>query len=62
MQMRKLICKKNTYRKEVKMLTLLITLVIMYVGIIGMILTDENKKKYTNYQIRKILKQSKLFA
>ena len=44
------------------MLTLLITLVIMYVGIIGMVLTDENKKKYTNYQIKKILKQSKLFA
>ena len=44
------------------MLTLLITMVIMYVGIIGMILTDTNRKKYTDYQIRKILKESKLFA
>lgn len=44
------------------MLTLLITLVIMYVGIAGMILTDNNKKKYTDYQVKKILKQSKLFA
>lgn len=44
------------------MLTLLITLVIMYLGITGMILTDNNRKKYTDYQIKKILKESKLFA
>jgi len=44
------------------MIALLITVVVMYVGVIGMILTDSNRSKYTDYQIKNILKNSKLFA
>ena len=53
--MRKLLCKKNTYRKEVKMLTLVITLVIMYVGIIGMIMSAGARKEATAAGEKKVL-------
>lgn len=40
------------------MLSIIITIAIMYVGIGIMYMTDNNRKKYTDYQINRMLKQS----
>ena len=37
---------------------MIITITIMYVGIGVMYMTDNNRKKYTDYQIRRQLEQS----
>lgn len=39
------------------MIVLLLTIIMMFVGVLLMYLTDTNRKKYTNYQINKKLQQ-----
>lgn len=40
------------------MLTLLVTMTIMFAGVGIMYMTDNNRKKYTDYQIKKIIAKS----
>lgn len=40
------------------MLSIIITIAIMYVGVGIMYMTDNNRRKYTNYQINRMLEQS----
>ena len=40
------------------MLTMLMTIVIMMLGVLALIVTDGNRKKYTDYQMRMFLRQA----
>ena len=43
------------------MLTLIMTIITISIMLVIMYLTDNNRKRYNNYQINKILKQLKLY-
>ncbi|MDO4940440.1 MAG: hypothetical protein Q4E33_01960 [Erysipelotrichaceae bacterium] len=38
------------------------TIMTMFVGIILMHLTDNNRKKYTDYQINRMLREANIYA
>lgn len=44
------------------MIALIITIITMFVGLFMMYITDNNRKKYTDYQIKNILSESKIFS
>ena len=44
------------------MIKTITTIMTMFVGTIIMILTDANNKKYTDYQINRMLREANIYA
>lgn len=44
------------------MIKTIATIITMFVGTITMILTDANNKKYTDYQINRMLREANIYA